>query len=276
MAAVGAVVSAVVTILDLRATRRSVRLAEDQAQIRPALEISFALLDVWDVEYVWEPVKHVLEDREKEAEKEREEKEKRATEERERRERERKEKEEQEARERRIKEGKATNIDKALDGMKTPGFDVRPLLPSVDTSKLFGSPMQSVPLLPNPYGRELYEGPLPEKVVVVGIGNRGRIAAYDVTGWIYLNADHLEPLPEFSEGSIIEESEDGFFKVELGFREGTKILPTPNDDREFYVAALIQSTGITTIRYEFQTPQGDIARGEQELELTKPDLPEEA
>lgn len=75
IAAVGAVVSAVATILDLRATRKSVKLAEDQARTRPSIEISLELLDVREVDDVWELVKYVLEARQRKVEKERKERE---------------------------------------------------------------------------------------------------------------------------------------------------------------------------------------------------------
>lgn len=274
VAAVGAVVGAVAAILDLRATKRSVELAEDQAQTRPELEVTMELREVHEVEDTWEPVAGILEDMERKAEKERKEKERRAKEAQEQRERERQlekeEQKEQEARERRIREGKASPFDKVWGNM--PGLNIGLSRPVIDPSKILYSHPANISSY---FEKEPYSGPLPHKVVVVRIGNRGRIAAYDVTGWLYFNADHLEPLQEFSNGDVAEKPEDGFFKVEVGFSKEATILPTPNDDQEFSIAVVIRSPGTTKIGYEFQTPQGDTAKDEQELELVELELPDD-
>lgn len=212
IAAVGAVVSAVATILDLRATRKSVKLAEDQARTRPSIEISLELLDVREVDDVWELVKYVLEARQRKVEKERkerEEKEKQKREAQKRQERERKNREEKEAREQRIKEGKGTEFDYVMKNVDGLG----PLPLSVDTSKLFNPRIEPKVFLPNRHDSELYDGFLPHRVIRVGVGNRGRVAAYDVTGWLYFNADHLEPLGYFSDGDVAEEPEDGLLTL---------------------------------------------------------------
>src|SRR5215203_573941 len=70
--------------------------------------------------------------------------------------------------------------------------------------RLFGPPYDS------------YEGPLPKYYIDIGIRNVGAIAADQVTGWIYLDKEILEPVDYFAEEDVEYAGEQhGKVKVRL-------------------------------------------------------------
>ena len=61
-----------------------------------------------------------------------------------------------------------------------------------------------------------YEGPLPDKVVLVDLINQGRTTAFEISGTLYFEASHLEPLGYFSGGEDGIHLQEGSYGVEIG------------------------------------------------------------
>ncbi len=232
---------------DRQIAQEQLRLAREQAEMRPVLEVAeVRLLDVSDVEELEEYVRPIREFRAERSEKER-------------REREREGKEKQQKQER----SKGLDISKldskeleaeSGEGASWPGI-LSGLTPQVQFPDLIHRSSASEP----------YEGPLPDKVVRIKLVNQGRTAAYEVTGWIYFDHAHLEPVDEFGDGYDVEVLKDGWCKVAVGGGTGCSLLPTVNDPLSFDIAVKVHSLGKTQIEYEFTTPQGDNKAGLSDL-----------
>lgn len=193
--------------------------------------------------------------------------------EREREEREKREREERERREREAAERKAGfNAETAgkMEGLNLSdllGRMAEPPKPLIDPS--WNRPLIDVPNLPiRPMPdltppRYVYEGPLPNFYLDVGIRNVGRAAAYDVTGWLWLDKGVLEPVEYFTDADIeVAGEEHGRVKVELSVRnEGGRLFPSRNDPYTFRVPVLVHEAVDTPVEFEFTSPQGEPAHG---------------
>lgn len=130
---------------------------------------------------------------------------------------------------------------------------------------------------------EDYTGPLPDTVLEVILVNRGRIAASEITGWLYFDPACVKPLEFFGDfeastilvyaGHRIEH------RVKVGGDKDSTLFPSPlsggldhpRDYLHFHVPVSIRSKSLpvtTTIKYEFATPIGHSIRGEHQLQLT--------
>lgn len=196
----------------------------------------------------------------------REEHEKRAREEQERRER--------DARER--KSGFNAETAEQMEGVSLPDLlksmaelskpQVNPqwIDQLVDPSNTARSPITDI--VPPKY---VYEGPVPNYYLDVGIRNVGRAAAYDVTGWVWFGKDILEPLEHFTRADVtVAGEEHGRVKVELSVRnEGGRLFPSHNDPYTFRIPVLLHKVADTPIEFEFTSPQAEPAYGEFNLLL---------
>ena len=73
---------------------------------------------------------------------------------------------------------------------------------------------------PNPY-----IGPLPDKVLLIKLANRGKLAAYEVEGWLTLDAACLEPLDYFVYTDAEISQYDGQWHLETGGQSCWRLLP---------------------------------------------------
>jgi hypothetical protein len=112
-----------------------------------------------------------------------------------------------------------------------------------------------------------YEGPLPDKVVRVNVINRGKSVAFAVTGLVYFESSHLEPLGYFSGGKVFK-NEGSTYRAEVGHEKD--ILLTPDGDHSFDIAVAVRSPGTTWIVYDLSSPTGSFTHGMKALEI--PDL----
>lgn len=110
-----------------------------------------------------------------------------------------------------------------------------------------------------------YEGPLPDKVVLLDLTNQGRTTAFEVTGTLYFKAAYLEPLGYFSgkEGDI--HLQDGVCGVEIG--QARDIMLTPKSQSSLIVAVKVHKRGTTQVSYDLSSPAGSSTRGTVQLEL---------
>lgn len=236
------------------------RFAREQAEMRPRLEVSEAkLLELADVdEELEEEVRDIRESR---AQRERE------LAEKERRERER------EARERRKNQGRSAGLDiSKLDREKLEeeggeGFSLADFLSNLTQPSELARPIEfpthefdASSIHGFPTG-EPYEGPLPDKVVRIELVNRGRTAAYEITGWIHFDPAHLEPVEEYLDAYDVDEQDDEPSKARVGGGEASYLLPNANDALVFDIAVKVNSPGETRVEYEFTTPQGEDEKG---------------
>lgn len=98
-----------------------------------------------------------------------------------------------------------------------------------------------------------------DKAVVVEIANEGKAAAHLMTGWVYLDADRLEPIKPFGGPDVSRES--GEYRVALiGDQRATVIPPGRAVTLRAHVAVL--SPGETRIRYDFVSSEGSETRGD--------------
>jgi hypothetical protein len=190
---------------------------------------------------------------------------KRAEEQRAKREREERERREREEEERRRSRGAGFNAGTVEQREETgQGNWLESLL------KLSGKrewlDVGNTPVLPT-YdllrSRSVYEGPLPDHFVDVGIRNVGRAAAYDVTGWIWFAKSVIEPVEHFaSSGVEVAGEEHGKVKVELSVRnEGGRLFPSHNDPYTFRIPVRLHKAADTSLEFEFTSPQGEPAHG---------------
>jgi hypothetical protein len=117
--------------------------------------------------------------------------------------------------------------------------------------------------------KRVYEGPVPNYYLDVGIRNVGRAAAYDVTGWVWFDKDVLEPIGHFARADVTVAGEErGRVKVELSVRnEGGRLFPSHNDPYTFRIPVLVHKAADSRIEFEFTSPQGEPAYGEFNLSL---------
>ncbi len=112
--------------------------------------------------------------------------------------------------------------------------------------------------------RAKYTGPPPDKIVQVNVANSGKVAAYEVTGWLTFDAAYWEPLPYFTgdveidEIHFIGDVSDGLARkrVQVGGQDSI-LRATPNDSLSFFVALSVHSSGRTKIFYDF-TAAGEV------------------
>ncbi len=176
-------------------------------------------------------------------------------EEREKREREEREREE---RERREKTRGGFNAETAEYWMKQPLFDPSWKSPLIDswTSSVLPSYNFSPP-------RYVYEGPLPNHYIDVGIRNVGCAAAYDVTGWVEFEKGVLEPVEHFAPAGVEVVGEvHGRVRVKLSVQNtGGRLFPSHYDPYTFRIPVLVHRVADTPLPFEFTSPQGEPAHG---------------
>lgn len=236
-----ALVSALLALLALLVTvwfgRRQIRLAEEQltlarkeAENRPVLEVSaMHLIDPTHVDTVMETVQERNEWLDDWAQYERE-----------------------------VENYERTRADAPTVGAMYLSLGPYPRAP--DSLRLWNNPL----LL----AQQDYEGPLPDWVLRVTVVNKGKIAALDVSGQLYLDPDHLVPLDFPGLDGNIEAQENGTHQVNVYTGEGSRLLPGPTDEElTFDVAVLVKNPGTTHIRYAFATPQGDNVEDSWSLDI---------
>jgi hypothetical protein len=131
------------------------------------------------------------------------------------------------------------------------------------------------PAGPTPYSEtpEGYKGPIPDKLLEVTVVNEGKAAAYEVTGWLRLEASYLEPVPLFSRRANARFSpvENGVYTVRVGGTPHSPLMPTANARLRFRVAVAVQhSPGTTKIEYEFTAPIGAGDKNTKHLDIPAP------
>lgn len=115
--------------------------------------------------------------------------------------------------------------------------------------------LHNEPLL---FAKQDYDGPFPDMVLRVTLVNKGKVAALDISGQLYVNSSHLEPLDFPGLDGQVEPQDDGVYQVNVSTYEGSRLLPAPTDEElTFDIAILVKKTGTTHIQYAFATPQGD-------------------
>ncbi len=102
-----------------------------------------------------------------------------------------------------------------------------------------------------------------EKVVVVWLGNDGKTAAHLVTGWIRLDATHLEPTNPSGGTSV--SLEHGQYSV--AFVGEDAVALAPGRSLSFRVIVAVHATGTTRIGYDFTSYDGRGPEGSQEVAL---------
>ncbi len=116
--------------------------------------------------------------------------------------------------------------------------------------------------------RNGYGGPLPDKVVRVGLANRGKTAAFGVAGRVYFESSHLEPLGYFSGDAKVSENRGGAYRVEVGGERD--VLLFPDGERSFDIAVSVRAPGTTWVVCDFSCPMGLSMQDMKALEI--PDL----
>ncbi|MDP9474183.1 MAG: DUF4670 domain-containing protein [Actinomycetota bacterium] len=245
------------------ASREQLELAREQAAQVPRIELmEVSLHQLRDDAELSEWVRNIrqeqIELRRKRAEEERQ----RQGRERAREERERREHEERERQERRRGGFNADTVDEmektGLADLFNPMADPPWMKGIANLSEPV--PMPKLDLTPPRY---VYEGPLPDHFVDVGIRNVGRAAAYDVTGWLWFDKEIVEPVEHFAaRGVEVTEESNGKVKVELSVRnEGGRLFPSHNDPCNFRIPVRLHRVADTSFEFEFTSPQGDPAHG---------------
>ena len=128
-------------------------------------------------------------------------------------------------------------------------------------------PRQFSPRDPTLIAQRNYDGLIPNKVLHVTVVNKGKVAATDLFGQLYLESAHLCPL-EFPglDGDVDTNVQEGSYKVEVGIDEG--LLPAPAEgEHTFRVGVLTQVPGKTSVRCTFTTSQGYPIEGAWPLEV---------
>jgi hypothetical protein len=121
-----------------------------------------------------------------------------------------------------------------------------------------------------------YEGPWPDRVLLVDVSNKGKAAALDVYGHVGIDGEDMWPL-EFP-GVPVEvdlRHERGIFLVHLRTPAGSRMLPEPTDQNLSFQVPIRTTQRIrgmrdavkTTVEYAFTTLQGDSVEGEWQLEI---------
>ncbi len=113
---------------------------------------------------------------------------------------------------------------------------------------------------------EGYEGPIPDKVLMITVTNDGDEAAYEVAGWLRWEADHLEPARYFSSPNTVVSLEEGVYRVKVGGTEKATLHGTRSARLRFKVAVAVRAPGTTRIEYDFSPAAGKGDRGEEVVE----------
>jgi hypothetical protein len=127
-----------------------------------------------------------------------------------------------------------------------------------------------------------YDGPWPDRVLVVVLSNKGLAAALDVYGRISIDGGDLWPLdfpglPVDIDLHDLQGQGGSFFSVNLRTPEGSRLLPEPTDQKlRFYVpvrttqqARKAPSHTTTVVKYAFSTLQGNSLEGDYSLEVPR-------
>src|SRR5215218_3497730 len=94
---------------------------------------------------------------------------------------------------------------------------------------------------PHKLYQQEYDGPYPDKVLRVTLGNKGKTAALDISGQLYFDSTYLRPLDFPDLDANVEDEGEGTNKVDLYTSEGSWFLPAPTDERlTFDVAVLVK------------------------------------
>lgn len=183
-------------------------------------------------------------------------------------ERERREREERERQERRRGGFNADTVDEMEQTGLTDWLNPMADPPWMKGFADFSEPLPMPELILTPPKR-VYEGPLPDHFVDVGIRNVGRAAAYDVTGWAWFDKEVVEPVEHFAASGVEVAGEaNGKVKVELSVRnEGGRLFPSHNDPYTFRIPVRLHFVVDTSFEFEFTSPQGDPAHGTFNLRL---------
>jgi hypothetical protein len=120
-----------------------------------------------------------------------------------------------------------------------------------------------------------YEGPWPDRVLVVVLSNKGKAAALDVYGHIHINGGDLWPLDFPGLPVDIDLQGGAYFTVNLRTPEGSRLLPEPTEQKlRFFVPVRTtqhvrraRNTTTTVVRYAFSTLQGNSLEGDCSLEI---------
>jgi hypothetical protein len=110
-----------------------------------------------------------------------------------------------------------------------------------------------------------YGGPLPDKVVRVDLTNWGETAVFGVTGWVYLESSHLEPLDYFISDAKIFENQGGAYRVKVG--DGRNVLLAPGGEYSFDIAVSVRTPGTTWVVCDFFYPMGPSTQSMKALEI---------
>jgi hypothetical protein len=123
-------------------------------------------------------------------------------------------------------------------------------------------------------GLEPTSPPPPDRVLRFNLSNRGRVAATDVIGKLFLNPAFLQPpamllpTPIACPYVVSEEKNDGSFVVSMA-RQREPLLPG-GDPLVCEVAVRVRVGGQTTVGYEFVSAEASApAKGEVPLEVAR-------
>lgn len=103
-----------------------------------------------------------------------------------------------------------------------------------------------------------------DKVIAVTIANEGKAEARLMTGWIYLDADRLEPTKPSGGPNVSRE--DGEYRVDLAEEERATVIP-PRRAVTLRAQVSVLSPGDTRIRYDFVSSVGGETRGDWEVSI---------
>lgn len=104
---------------------------------------------------------------------------------------------------------------------------------------------------------DAYEGPFPNYFIDLDIRNIGRAAAYDVTGWVWFDADIFEPIEYFAPSGVeVRVETEGKIKVELSVQnDGGRLFPSQNDSYTFRIPVQVHNAVDTSFDFEFTSPK---------------------
>lgn len=112
-----------------------------------------------------------------------------------------------------------------------------------------------------------YEGPLPDKVLVLDLTNQAPATAYEVVGSVFVDtAGRLEPLPYFAAGEESSVStQGGTHRIEVGEHKAVMVTPWSVHHMVFPVRVL--SHGRTEVMYDLSSSTGRPATGSVDVEV---------
>lgn len=255
----GGIVAAWYGYKSYQASKDQLAIARDQASLVPRIELMEVSANVLvgdselyaEVQYARQEINELME--------------KRAEEKRARLERAEQEKREREEQKRQEKPSGAFSAETIEQKRKTDTFNSLDSIVAPSQKRLlenFSPP--TLPILhPLTAPKYVYEGPLPDHYIDIGIRNVGRVAAYDVIGWVQFDKEILEPIEHFAQAGVeIIEETNNEVKVRLSVQNpGGRLFPSFNDRYSFRLPALIHKTADTSLDYEFTSPQGVPAYG---------------